>query len=92
MACDKDLLSFSLGWTISVKPKTTTLFMLFAYVVALCQMMLLVEAFSHANKMQMIEKAQKQGQLSDFGFGNGLLWLEIANSSPGVFLYYREMI
>jgi hypothetical protein len=36
-------------------------------------MMLLVEAFSRANKTQMVEKAQKQGQLSDFGFGNGLL-------------------
>jgi len=66
--------------------------MLFAYVVALCHMMLLVEAFSHANKMQMIEKAQKQGQLSDFGFGNGLLWLEIANSSHGASLYYEETI
>ena len=66
--------------------------MLFAYVVALCQMMHLVEAFSRANKTQMVEKAQKQGQLSDFGFGNGLLWLEIVNSSPGVSLYYEETI
>jgi len=66
--------------------------MLFAYVVALCQMMHLVEAFSRANKMQIVEKAQKQGQLSDFGFGNGLLWLEIANSSPGASLYYEETI
>jgi hypothetical protein len=42
--------------------------------------------------MQMVENAQKQGQLSDYGCGDKLLWLEIATSSPGVSLYYKEMI
>jgi hypothetical protein len=40
----------------------------------------------------MVKNAQKQGQLFHFGCGDKLWWLEIATSSPGVCLYYEEMI
>jgi hypothetical protein len=55
-------------------------------------MMLLVEAFSRYKQDANGRKGKKQGQLSDFGCGDRLLWLEIATSSPGVSSYYEEMI
>ena len=72
--------------------KTTTLFAPFLYTVALYGMMLLVEAFTGYKQDANGRKGKKQGQLSDFGCGIKLLWLEIATSSPGVSLYYKEMV
>ena len=55
-------------------------------------MILLLEAFLHYKQDANSQNAQKQGQLLDFGCGDKLSWLEIAASSPGVRLYYVEMI